>query len=194
MSNYTPELNLVVAEDDDDTADYLTLTDGLAGSLNILDGLFNQATGHSHGGAHQGGVLGPNAFLDNTIPGAKLVDHSVYPVKIAINTLSIDQLVTDILEKIFTGSVYVASTHYTVPLNSPIMWVWCPSPIQVTLPTGANRPITVRAYGGDCNVNATSGVVVGGSPDLVTGTVTNGHITNGDAITFKCDGTNWAAV
>lgn len=57
MSLLTPELALVKAEDPDDTADYLTGVTGLAGSLNILDGLFNSTTGHNHNGAHQGGNL-----------------------------------------------------------------------------------------------------------------------------------------
>lgn len=57
MSELTPELALITAEDEDDTADYLTQTAGLRGSLNILDGLFNATTGHNHNGAHQGGTL-----------------------------------------------------------------------------------------------------------------------------------------
>lgn len=62
MSNLTPELNLALGVDDDDTADYLTI--GLADSLQIVDGLFNQTTGHTHNGSHQGGVL---QFLDFTV-------------------------------------------------------------------------------------------------------------------------------
>lgn len=61
MSDLSPELNLALAVDDDDTADYLTTTQGLRGNLNVLDGLFNSTTGHSHNGAHQGGNLN---FLD----------------------------------------------------------------------------------------------------------------------------------
>lgn len=57
MSNLTPELALVTADDNDDTADYLVQTAGLQGSLNIVDGLFNATTGHNHNGAHQGGQL-----------------------------------------------------------------------------------------------------------------------------------------
>lgn len=64
MTELTPELNLIVGEDDDDTADYLTLS--LADSLRILDGLFNATTGHAHNGSHQGGSL---AFDDMTITG-----------------------------------------------------------------------------------------------------------------------------
>jgi len=55
MSDLTAELNLALCIDDDDTADYLTQTAGLRGSLNTIDGLFNQTTGHNHQGAHQGG-------------------------------------------------------------------------------------------------------------------------------------------
>lgn len=62
MSDLTSELNLSLAVDADDTADYLTIA--LADSLGTLDGLFNQATGHNHSGSHQGGIL---EFLDLTV-------------------------------------------------------------------------------------------------------------------------------
>lgn len=55
MSDITSELNLLMAVDDDDTADYLTQS--LAQSLNVIDGLFSQTTGHTHNGAHQGGLI-----------------------------------------------------------------------------------------------------------------------------------------
>jgi hypothetical protein len=55
MSDLTPELNLALCLDADDTADYLTTNAGLRGSLNTIDGLFNSSTGHNHNGAHQGG-------------------------------------------------------------------------------------------------------------------------------------------
>jgi cytoskeletal protein CcmA (bactofilin family) len=64
MSDLSPELNLALAVDDDDTADYLVTTQGLHGSLIVLDGLFNSTTGHAHNGAHQGGNL---QFLDLTV-------------------------------------------------------------------------------------------------------------------------------
>jgi H-type lectin domain-containing protein len=57
MSDLTSELNLALCVDDDDTADYLTTTQGLRGSLLTLDGLFSTSTGHAHNGAHQGGTL-----------------------------------------------------------------------------------------------------------------------------------------
>jgi len=69
MSDLTSELNLALAVDDDDTADYLTTSEGLRGSLLTLDGLFSSSTGHAHNGAHQGGTL---QFLDLTV-GQNLV-------------------------------------------------------------------------------------------------------------------------
>lgn len=73
MSDLSPELNLALAVDDDDTADYLVTTQGLRGNLNVLDGLFNQTTGHAHNGAHQGGALQFQNLLvgqDLTVNGA----------------------------------------------------------------------------------------------------------------------------
>lgn len=55
MAQVTPELALTTAEDDDDTAD--TLTIAFTQNWNVLDGLFNGSTGHTHDGAHQGGPL-----------------------------------------------------------------------------------------------------------------------------------------
>ena len=62
MTLLTPELNLIMGQDADDTADYLTID--LAGSLSIIDGLFNATTGHNHNGSHQGGAL---QILDLTV-------------------------------------------------------------------------------------------------------------------------------
>jgi hypothetical protein len=65
MSDLSPELNLALAVDDDDTADYLAGVDtSLRSSLLVLDGQFNSGTGHAHNGAHQGGAL---QFLDLTV-------------------------------------------------------------------------------------------------------------------------------
>ena len=75
MSELTPELNLITAVDDDDTADYLTLD--LKSSLGILDGLFNATTGHAHNGAHQGGAL---EFTDLEV-GEDLVVHGTLTVE-----------------------------------------------------------------------------------------------------------------
>ena len=74
MSDLSAELNLALCVDNDDTADYLTQTSGLRGSLNILDGLFNSGTGHNHNGAHQGGALN---FTNLTIAGNLTVNGSI---------------------------------------------------------------------------------------------------------------------
>jgi hypothetical protein len=196
MTALTSELNLVKGQDSDDTADYLTLTNGLAGSLDIIDGLFNQATGHTHSGAHQGGILGANAFADGTIPGAKITDGSLYAVKIADGTLTKTKLVATIIEDLFAGAFVQVSTTYTVV--APVMFVFCNGTFTVTLPQASltNRPITVANLSGQTTVASAGGSgIVGGSFDMNTGTVLTGKINAGDAITWKSDGGNtWRAV
>jgi hypothetical protein len=70
MSGSTTELNLATAVDSDDNADYLTLS--LANSLRTVDALFNNVTGHNHGGAHQGGAIAPAAIPGGSITNAML--------------------------------------------------------------------------------------------------------------------------
>jgi hypothetical protein len=60
MSDSSTELGLQLAVDADDTADYLTI--GARQSFQTLDGLFSQASGHTHSGPHQGGTINGNAF------------------------------------------------------------------------------------------------------------------------------------
>lgn len=183
MSTLTPELNLVQAQDADDTADYLTLTNGLAGTLAIIDGLFNASTGHVHGGAHQGGTLTANSYADNTLPGAKLVDGSVTYAKLAAG----------MLESLFAGTSTAPSTNYVVA--APVMFVFAQAAITVTLPAiTTNRPITVAALSGQVTINAASGGVIGGSINTSTGAVMNGICSTGDSLTFKSEGANWRVV
>jgi hypothetical protein len=189
MSTLTPELNLAQGVDGDDTADYLTI--GLAQSLAIVDGMFHATTGHAHNGAHQGGTLGPNAFADNTLPGAKLVDGSVTAAKLTPGALT--------PEAFFTGATVSTAVHYTVV--SPVMFVFCSVSVTVTLPAAAstNRPITIQpGFGITVTVISTGGTVYGGSFNLTTGAVMNGTIvssaTTMEAVTYKSNGTNWHAV
>jgi hypothetical protein len=91
MSGATTELNLATAVDSDDNADYLTLS--LANSLRTVDGLFNNITGHTHGGAHQGAPVVPAAgsitsamIADGTIATADLANASVTNAKLASDT------------------------------------------------------------------------------------------------------------
>jgi hypothetical protein len=65
MSTPTTELGLQRAVDADDTADYLVTN--LANSLTTVDSLFNNVSGHTHSGAHQGGpiaTLGPGSVTN----------------------------------------------------------------------------------------------------------------------------------
>lgn len=184
MTNLTPELNLVQGEDEDDTADYLTID--LANSLNIIDGLFNSATGHAHNGSHQGALLGPNAFADNTLPGSKLVDGTVTAAKLSPGAL--------LPEALFAGTMVNQGSNYSVAAT--VMYVFCTAAITVTLPAAAstNRPITVTAVTGQSTIAAVSGGVVGGSINTSTGAVMNGTCSAGDSLTYKSDGTNWRVV
>jgi hypothetical protein len=88
MSTPTPELGLLRGVDTDDTADYLTIN--LANSLTTVDSLFNAATGHTHGGTHQGGPISSipsSAIPASSITTAQLADGSVTSAKIADGTI-----------------------------------------------------------------------------------------------------------
>lgn len=174
MSQLTSELNLVTAEDPDDTADYLTLTSGLAGSLRTIDGLFAAGTGHAHFGAHNGAPINPSNFADGSIPAAKLA--------------------TGTFEALFAGTTVSTATNYTVAAS--ILYVFCTAAVTVTLPaaTSTNRPITVAAVTGQSTVASAGGSVIGGSANQTTGAVQNGIVAVGEAFTYKSDGTNWRAV
>jgi len=196
MSALTSELNLVTADDNDDTADYLTLTAGLAGSLRTVDGLFNATTGHAHNGAHQGATLGPNAFADNTLPGAKLVDGSVTTPKLADGAVTAPKLAAGALppEALFAGTFVSTGVNYVVAAT--VLYVFCTAAVNITLPAAAttNRPITVTAISGNSSVVAAGGSVIGGSINTSTGAVMNGTCSQGDSLTYKSDGANWRVV
>jgi len=84
VSDLTPELSLFTAVDDDDTADYLTLS--LRDSLQILDGLFSSATGHRHNGSHQGGALDlDNLVVDSITVNGPLTVNGSASVSSALN-------------------------------------------------------------------------------------------------------------
>lgn len=84
MSGATTELGLAIAVDADDNADYLTI--GLANALRTLDALLNNATGHTHNGAHQGGPIGAipaGSIPDGSITSAKIADGGIATVDLA---------------------------------------------------------------------------------------------------------------
>jgi len=193
MTDLTTELNLVLATDNDDLADYLdAATASLRTSLQTIDGLFNTATGHTHNGAHQGGTI--TAVADGSITSAKIADGAIQTVDIADGAVTAAKLAAGIIEALFAGTwVSTGATNY--PVVAPIMWVFCTAAVSVLLPAVAttNRPITVVAITGNSTVTAATGGVIGGSINTGTGAVMNGTVSQGDSITYKSDGTNWRA-
>jgi len=91
MSGATTELNLSTAVDSDDNADYLTIN--LANSLRTLDALFNNVTGHSHNGAHQGGPVAPAA---GSITGGMIADGTIASTDIADGSITNADLGPDV--------------------------------------------------------------------------------------------------
>lgn len=124
MSGSTPELALGTAVDADDTADYLTIT--LANSLRTVDGLYNNVTGHTHNGAHQGGPIGSipaSAIPDGTITSAKIADGAVTSLKIADGTIAtVDIAATAVTQATQYSATNSASTTSAtaVPITGAI--------------------------------------------------------------------------
>src|SRR5499427_1718978 len=171
MSDLTSELNLALAVDGDDLADYLDLdtAPSLRTSLKTLDGPINN--------------ISAGAIPDGSITTPKIVDAAVTFPKLAAN----------MLEALYANSWYSTGANYTVVVASTVMWVGCTAAVQITLTAGINRPITIWAITGNSTVVSTSGTVIGGSINTSNGTVINGQVSQGDAITYKFDGTNWRA-
>jgi hypothetical protein len=94
MSDLTAELNLALCVDNDDTADYLTQTAGLRGSLSTIDGLFNSTTGHNHSGAHQGGSFTSLNLSGGLTVGGNLQVNGTAVVSGATNLQSLDVATT----------------------------------------------------------------------------------------------------
>jgi hypothetical protein len=116
MSTLTAELNLVQGQDDDDTADYLTID--LANSLAILDGLFSQTGGHNHNGAHQGGNIQPLDFTvgeDLTVIGASELQGPVH----AHAALTVDGLLTTTAD-LTVGQDLTVTRDLTVSRNETV--------------------------------------------------------------------------
>lgn len=165
MSNLTAELNLSTAVDDDDTADYLT--QALADSLGVLDGLFNTATGHNHNGAHQGGSLQILDFLvgeDLTVIGASDLQGPVH----ASSTLTVDGQVTT-SANLSVGQDLTVTRDLTVARNAAITGALtvsgAASAASLTVTSdltvsGVLRPVRVAINGYDIGTHALS---VGGN-------------------------------
>src|SRR5262252_6156027 len=192
MPTATTELNLQLALDSDDDADYLTIS--LANSLRNIDALFNNVNGHNHSGAHQGGPIGTGSvttamLADGSVTSVKIADGSIGTLDIADGAVTSAKLAAGSLlpENLFANTWTSQGTAYTVAAT--VLWVFCTAAITVTFPAAAstNRPITVVAVTGQST--CAGGTFVGGSLNTSTGAVQNGIVAQGDAITYKSDGT-----
>ena len=101
---------------------------------------------------------------------------------------------TTTLEALYAATWVTTAISYTVAAG--ILYVFCTAGVTITLPAAAstNRPITVVALTGAQTVAAAGGTVNGGSVNTTTGAVMNGVVSQGDAVTYKLNGTNYYAV
>jgi hypothetical protein len=133
MSGSTTELNLSTAVDADDNADYLTIN--LANSLRTLDGLFNNLTGHTHVGAHQGGPVTP---ATGSITSGMIADGTIATVDIAADATSglaaFAQLAAN--QTTSTGMVAIPGTSVTLACTGGDLIIWWAIPVYNV--TGAN--------------------------------------------------------
>jgi hypothetical protein len=115
----TPELGLEQALDADDTADYQVTS--LANSLKTIDSLFSNASGHTHGGVHQGGPIGSipaTAIPDGSITSAKIADGSIATVDLADGSVVAAKLAAG---AVTTSAIASGVTLATPTLTSPVL-------------------------------------------------------------------------
>jgi hypothetical protein len=159
MTDITSELGLLLAEDADDNADYLTLN--LADSLRVLDGLFSSATGHNHNGSHQGGAL---EFQDLEVGGDLLI-HGVLEVEQSLRVtgattlsgvLNVTGQVTGSAGATFAGDVITTTDmrarffHSTDGTNGALY--------------ATNGTLYLRAPSGGVSIDQGSGLIADGRP------------------------------
>jgi hypothetical protein len=124
MPTPTPELGLQQALDGDDTAAYLDTS--LANSLVTLDALFNNVSGHTHGGVHQGGPVSSipiTAIPDGSITSAKITDGTIQSVDLSDGSVTTTKLAAGAVTTpaIASGITLTSSTLNTPTLNSPAL-------------------------------------------------------------------------
>jgi hypothetical protein len=101
MPNPTPELGLQKAIDSDDTAAYLDTS--LANSLTTIDSLFNNSSGHTHGGVHQGGPVSSipiTAIPDGSITSLKIQDGTIQTVDLADSSVTSAKIVDGTIQTV----------------------------------------------------------------------------------------------
>jgi hypothetical protein len=179
MSDLTPELNLALCVGDDDTADYLTQSAGLRGSLSTIDGLFSSSTGHNHNGAHQGGnfttlslsgdlTIGGNIQASGTLTalGAAHFPSLTVDGAVSAGSLSVSGALTTSTLHVtstsqFDGALTVSNTLTASSVSA--------TTLASTLDTTVGRTLTV---------NGSATVAANLSANVVTG---NALVSNGNA-------------
>jgi hypothetical protein len=151
----TPELNLKTAVDADDTADYLTLS--LADSLRTVDALYNNVTGHTHSGIHQGGPIASvpaSALADGSITSVKIADGAIVTLDLADGAVTTPKIAANAA----TQRVYaIFGTAISVTNSGNV-----DSGDSITITTQAGSDLLVMARF-PVVMSATSSAVVGGS-------------------------------
>ena len=182
MSDLSPELNLALAVDDDDTADYLDApSNSLRSSLMTLDGLFNATTGHAHNGAHQGGALQFQDLTigeDLTVLGATDLHGSVH----ARQNLTVDGVATLQSLVVNTTSHLIGAVTIDGAINSSgTLTIGQDLAVGRDLTVARNASIvgtlTAGAIGG-ATVTLTGGLSVGGGA-AITGLLTAARVVIG---------------
>jgi hypothetical protein len=174
MSGSTPEINLRTAVDSDDNADYLTLD--LANSLRTVDALFNNVTGHNHGGAHQGGplMIGANQIADGSITSPKIADGAIGTVDLADASVTSAKLAPPI-----DIAGYFRTTNVTSYPTSGVGLEMYYSPGTGGILQTFDRTGTV--YGPTLVIGSTVSLHVGGTAGLTVNA--DGSVTTAGAIT-----------
>jgi len=171
MPDLTTELNLALATDNDDQADYLDLDTGasLRTSLRTIDGLFNTATGHTHNGAHQGGSIGSipaSAIPDGSITSAKIADSGIATVDLADGAVTTPKIATGVTltTPTITGPTITGPTITGTVAGGPVFssgpfttdWfrvntlnqgLFC-TPVNIGIAFDATGPYVYNGYGG----------------------------------------------
>lgn len=172
MSGSTTELNLKTAVDADDTADYLTLS--LADSLRTVDALFNNSSGHNHGGAHQGGPLSVSTgqIADGAVTTAKILDGTIQNADIADATINAGQKVAPgtITTALLAADAVTntADTLLVLSFSLATVGAWTVTPLSLPFTTTGGDVLVWYTFTATHSGAAGSYFRVGGRVDAVS--------------------------
>ena len=186
MSGSTTELALKTAVDADDTADYLTLS--LADSLRTVDALFNNVTGHSHAGAHQGGPIATvpaGSIPDGSITSAKIADGSIQGTDIADGAITSAKIADGTITSADIADGTISATDLAVgAASNNVFGVWA-----------IGGSTTATSYGVIPSTNVLNMTTVGGFVFMFGAACVFSTAASADmAIGILVDGATWYTV